>query len=50
MLDELLLELEEKMGKTLESTKNQFSHIRAGRANVSMIDGVTVDYWIHSFK
>ena len=24
MLDELLLELEEKMGKTLESTKNQF--------------------------
>ena len=45
MLDELLLELEEKMGKTLESTKNQFSHIRAGRANVSMIDGVTVDYY-----
>ncbi len=45
MLDELLLELEEKMGKTLESTKNQFLHIRAGRANVSMIDGVTVDYY-----
>ena len=45
MLDELLLELEEKMGKTLENTKNQFLHIRAGRANVSMIDGVTVDYY-----
>ena len=45
MLDELLLELEEKMGKTLESTKNQFLHIRAGRANVSMIDGITVDYY-----
>lgn len=45
MLETLLLEVEEKMDKTLESTKIKFSHIRAGRANVSMIDGVTVDYY-----
>ncbi|NYV28067.1 ribosome recycling factor [Streptobacillus felis] len=45
MVDELLLEIEEKMEKTLESTKTRFSHVRAGRANVSMVDGVTVDYY-----
>lgn len=45
MLDEILLETEEKMSKALESTKIKFSHIRAGRANVSMIDGVKVDYF-----
>lgn len=45
MLDEILLEVEEKMEKTLNATKTRFSHIRAGRANVSMIDGVTVEYF-----
>lgn len=45
MLDEILLETEDKMNKALESTKIKFSHIRAGRANVSMIDGVKVDYF-----
>ncbi len=45
MLDELMLEVEEKMIKTLENTKEKFSHIRAGRANVSMIDGISVDYF-----
>lgn len=45
MLDEILLETEDKMNKAVESTKVRFSHIRAGRANVSMIDGVKVDYF-----
>ncbi|WP_066901632.1 ribosome recycling factor [Streptobacillus notomytis] len=45
MVEELLLEVEEKMEKTLESTKVRFSHVRAGRANVSMVDGVLVDYY-----
>lgn len=45
MIDEILLETEEKMEKTIEATKVRFSHIRAGRANVSMIDGVSVDYF-----
>lgn len=45
MLDEILLETEDKMIKAVESTKVRFSHIRAGRANVSMIDGVKVDYF-----
>lgn len=33
------------MLKAVEATKVKFSHIRAGRANVSMIDGVKVDYF-----
>lgn len=45
MLEEILLEVEEKMEKTLEATKVRFSHVRAGRANVAMLDGITVDYY-----
>lgn len=45
MLDEILLETEEKMEKTLHATHVRFSHVRAGRANVSMIDGVFVEYF-----
>ena len=43
MLEEILTELQNKMEKSLESTKEQFSHVRAGRASVSMLDGVTVE-------
>lgn len=45
MINEIILETEEKMNKTLENTKIRFSHVRAGRANASMIDGVSVDYF-----
>lgn len=43
MINEILAETEEKMNKSVESTKEKFSHIRAGRANVSMLDGVSVE-------
>ena len=43
MLEEILTELQNKMKKSLESTKEKFSHVRAGRASVSMLDGVTVE-------
>ena len=43
MLDAILKEAEEKMQKSLENTKDKFSHVRAGRASVSMLDGVTVE-------
>lgn len=45
MIDEILLEAEDKMSKCVESTRIKFTHIRAGRANVSMVDGVYVDYY-----
>ena len=43
MVDTFLKETETKMEKAVESTKDKFACIRAGRANVSMLDGITVD-------
>lgn len=45
MIEDILKETEDKMNKTVENTKVRFSHIRAGRANVAMVDGVCVDYY-----
>lgn len=36
---------EEKMNKTLENLDHRFSTVRAGRANPSSLDGITVDYY-----
>lgn len=41
--DELVKECEVKMQKTIEAVKERFTTIRAGRANVSMLDGIKVD-------
>ena len=43
MVNTILTETENKMSKSLESTRDKFSHVRAGRATVSMLDGVTVE-------
>lgn len=43
MINEILKEAETKMAKSVDSTKEKFSHIRAGRASVSMLDGVVVE-------
>ena len=45
MLDDILLEVEEKMTKSIESLKDRLTNIRAGRANPAMLDGVKVNYY-----
>ena len=45
MIDEILLEVEEKMTKSIDSLKDRLTNIRAGRANPSMLDGVKVNYY-----
>ena len=45
MLDDILLEVEEKMTKSIESLKDRLTNIRAGRANPAMLDGVKVSYY-----
>ncbi len=45
MIDEILLELEDKMDKTLSSLKHQLTKVRTGRASASVLDGVNVDYY-----
>ncbi|MBN3491206.1 ribosome recycling factor [Acholeplasma equirhinis] len=43
--DMLLLEIEEKMEKAVLALDHQFSSIRTGRANPSLLDRITVNYY-----
>ncbi|MQA25991.1 MAG: ribosome recycling factor [Micromonosporaceae bacterium] len=45
MIDETLLEAEEKMEKAIEHAKEDFATIRTGRANPAFFSRVTVDYY-----
>ncbi|MGL5752226.1 MAG: ribosome recycling factor [Paraclostridium sp.] len=38
-------QLEEKMARTIEALKSEFTTIRAGRANAQMLDKIRVDYY-----
>ncbi len=44
-MDERLLPYEEKMKKTMASLGDEFSSIRAGRANPHVLDKIRVDYY-----
>ena len=41
----LINECKDKMNKAIEATKNRFASIRAGRANVAMLDGIKVEQY-----
>ena len=45
MIDDTLLEAEEKMEKAVEVAKEDFSAIRTGRANPAMFNKIMVDYY-----
>ena len=45
MLDEVINDADERMGKTLDSLQQAFSRIRTGRANPNLLDGVTISYY-----
>ena len=45
MIDDILLEAEEKMEKTIEVAKEDFATIRTGRASASMFQKINVDYY-----
>lgn len=44
-MKELLNVTKEKMNKSLNALNNEYASIRAGRANPSVLDKVTVDYY-----
>lgn len=44
-MDEILLNAEEKTENTISSLEYKFTNVRAGRANPSMLDGITVEYY-----
>lgn len=45
MIDEVLLEAEEKMEKTITNFEAKIAKVRTGRASLAMLDGVMVEYY-----
>lgn len=45
MIDDILLDAEDKMEKAIEVARNDFSNIRSGRANAGMFNSILVDYY-----
>jgi ribosome recycling factor len=45
MVDELLADARERMGKSVESTKGELSSVRTGRASPHLLDRIVVDYY-----
>lgn len=45
MIDEILLESEERMTHTVEHTRDDLTTIRTGRANPAMFNGVIAEYY-----
>ena len=44
-MEEFLVESKSKMQKTIESFQNNLSKIRTGRANISLLDHISIDYY-----
>ena len=45
MIDDIKIESEKRMQKSIESLKENLTKIRTGRANTSLLDQITLDYY-----
>ncbi|MGK2956694.1 MAG: ribosome recycling factor [Solirubrobacterales bacterium] len=45
MIDDLLTDARERMDKSVDSTRGEFSSVRTGRATPHLLDRITVDYY-----
>jgi ribosome recycling factor len=45
LTDELLADARERMGKSVESTRQEFNSVRTGRASPALLDRISVDYY-----
>jgi ribosome recycling factor len=45
IIDELLQDARERMGKSVDSTNNEFATVRTGRASPALLDRIVVDYY-----
>lgn len=45
VIDDLLTSTRERMKKTVEATRNDFTSLRTGRANPALLDRVVVNYY-----
>ena len=45
MIDELIADGRERMGKSVESIRHEFGSVRTGRASPALLDRIVVDYY-----
>jgi len=45
MIEDTLQETKERMGKTIIDLENELKRVRTGRASLSLLDGIRVDYY-----
>lgn len=45
MIDEIFEDTKERMGKSVEALKRDYSRLRTGRASISLLDGIRVSYY-----
>jgi ribosome recycling factor len=45
LIDELLEDAKDRMGKSVESTRNELATVRTGRASPNLLDRLMVDYY-----
>lgn len=45
MIDDIMKDAEERMGKSIEALQVAFARIRTGRANPNLLDDIKVDYY-----
>ena len=45
MIDDLLQDAREHMAKSVEATRQKYQSVRTGRANPSLLDRISVDYY-----
>lgn len=45
MIEEIYEDTTERMGKTIAALENELKRIRTGRASLSLLDGIRVDYY-----
>ena len=44
-VSEIISQMQHKMGRTVESTRESFTKIRTGRASTGLLDHIMVDYY-----
>ena len=45
MVEEIFEDLKDRMGKSMESLKREYTRLRTGRASISLLDGIRVSYY-----
>ena len=45
MVEEIFEDLNDRMGKSIETLKREYGRLRTGRASISLLDGIRVSYY-----